>query len=569
MKKILRIATIITLLLMLAATDLGAAEETIPWPPKIQDIETMTGWMHDLVDRYPHLLELSVIGRSTDNRPVYALEFTDEAIPSESPDGTDLKKRFLLETGTHAREVANPFYVLKMVELYAMDYEEDAVVPEYNLKELLGKAVIHVLPMTNPDGYAYAVSGKASIRSEALRDNMAGIYEPVSHEWYKANLNGVDLNRNFPAEYYDPAGGTWKDLFGMDYGSKSYAPAYKFYSGESAASEIETRVVMEYMDAYSFRALVNYHSKGRLIFWNRWMLPDAFNDHVEGIARAMAREAHYDMRSGEYQGSGFMTDYFAINKMKPAFTVETGTFYFDQDLREEFRRVKLLPLIAFTRELEAPYGRYRLYVDGRFMNDFTDPVYARAFAEKLGGQVLEGEGAPQEDLLRFREAIEALEEAGILQGAPEGMLADKAMTKAQAMVLLARTVPLLAESPYIHDPAIILNWRLVYKPLPLFDVPEWAREAVAAAYMASIVEEEEGGSFGPKLAVPLNRFLSWLFRTLGYVEGEDFTLEEAGAFAVGLGLATWEELSALNEKGLLREEAAFLVHRLITRRYLG
>ncbi len=553
------ITTAFVLLILLMTTTIQGSEETIPWPDRIQDIDTVNGWLFDLVDRYPGLLSVSIIGYSTDERPVYALRLTDESLPAVGEEGIELKKRFLLEAGTHAREVANPYYVLKMVELYCMDFEDESVIPEYSMRSILRQAVIHVVPMSNPDGYAYAVSGKPSIRSEELLNNMLHIYEPSSHEWYKANLNGVDLNRNYPAVYYDAATDSWKDIFGMPNDQQSFIPSSMYYAGKEAASEIETRVLKAYVDQYDFRALVNYHSKGRLVLWGRWMLSPSFNSYVKPIAEAMAAESDYELGEMAVVASGYLSDYFAMTKLRPAITVETGTYYFDQDLRSEFERVKLLPLIAFTEVLKEPYGRYRVYVEGAYYSDYRDSVYAEAFAEKLGGVVVEGDGEPEAYYTRFPKALEAVAQAGIDIGGDDGLMPGRIMTRSEAVVMLARAVPLLKEAVLAESQLPLFNWQLIYRPLiyrplPIDDMPSWTKEAVE--------------SLGLKQAVTRNQFLSFLLRMLGYVEGEDFRYDHSDAYALRLGLLTQDEMDALHKESLLREEAAMLVYRVIMRRYL-
>lgn len=90
---------------------------------------------------------------------------------------------------------------MKFIEDYCVAYNNNSSLYGYNIKKLFDSASIYIMPMVNPDGVdlvtgALNPSSSAYIQAQNIAYPFATI--PFPDGW-KANINGVDLNLQFPA----------------------------------------------------------------------------------------------------------------------------------------------------------------------------------------------------------------------------------------------------------------------------------------------------------------------------------------------------------------------------------
>lgn len=88
------------------------------------------------------------------------------------------KKIVIIECGTHSREWLSPAVCLQIINSLVKDPESQELLEEYEF---------YVLPLINPDGYAYSWSTDRLWRKNRRR--------------FANNCYGVDLNRNFNVLY--------------------------------------------------------------------------------------------------------------------------------------------------------------------------------------------------------------------------------------------------------------------------------------------------------------------------------------------------------------------------------
>lgn len=134
----------------------------------------------------------------------------------------------------HAREYMTTALTLNQIETIAQAYEKNASIGNYNVRELLDEVSIWFAPLVNPDGVEYCINGYP--------------------EW-KANITGVDLNRNYDAR---------RDIFIDDPGK----PSAENYPGGSGFSEPETKAMRDFCFNHNFDISISYHSAGEIIYWN-------------------------------------------------------------------------------------------------------------------------------------------------------------------------------------------------------------------------------------------------------------------------------------------------------------
>lgn len=184
--------------------------------------------LHD-IEALGDAVEVEIIGMSADNREIPVLRFGNGNI------------HILIQAGIHGREI--------MTGRLAMDLLTE-LVNEYpnGVKDV----TFHVIPISNPDGNTIAIHGPEGLKDAELRQEVIRMLGDAEARQWKSNARGVDLNRNFDAE--------WENLEGK-------TPGTVTYRGERPHSEPESVALVEYTKRYPFAATVSYHSFGSLLYW--------------------------------------------------------------------------------------------------------------------------------------------------------------------------------------------------------------------------------------------------------------------------------------------------------------
>ncbi|BBF42292.1 gamma-D-glutamyl-L-diamino acid endopeptidase I [Lachnospiraceae bacterium KM106-2] len=279
-----------------------------------------------LKERYGDLLEFSVVGTSHDHRDIVMLTIGK---------GT---KNVILTAGVHARETTNPVVLMKMVESYleAMTKKQPTH-DSIKIVKYLDEYSLTVLPLVNPDGYMIALRGFNIIRNDEIRLHCKSLNIPYQ-EW-KYNGRGVDLNRNFPSVL-------WKECF----------------PGDRAGSENETKALMQVFHSIPSEAFLDFHSRGRMIYYYREQLSDEYNSHQHEIAVRLAKKSGYvivqpDKEVEDGDSGGNTVHYYSEQIKKPALTLETVYEYakFPLDLknqRKTFDEIYWLPFLCLDDKEE-------------------------------------------------------------------------------------------------------------------------------------------------------------------------------------------------------------------------
>lgn len=355
-----------------------------------------------LQKKYPEIIKVVDLGNSLDNRKIFSIIMSEKIKPTMYSKFSYVDKmHFLVESGTHGRENVGPNVIMKSIETYAKDYYDDSVIAEYNLSEILKNNVIHFVPLVNPDGYDLTTKGISSI-SPGFRDELRS-FGDWNFSNYKSNLNGVDINRNYPGYYFDVKLGKWRDIWNMIHNEyRSFIPGEAFYFGPYAGSEIETQIMMDYLLKYDFRNYLSYHNRGEVIYWNGWMLSDQFNLRAKELSKKAEELTGYHIEDTTVtsSSSGYMSDYVPMNTLKPAITIELN----DSKIKlpaspeyflEPYNKTVLLPLSFVEIGRLTGYFKYKWYKDGIYIRDFEEKIYSDAFTKEYGGTIIESEGKPK------------------------------------------------------------------------------------------------------------------------------------------------------------------------------
>lgn len=264
-------------------------------PRQVYTYEQMEQDLALLEAMYPHLIETRVIGQSVDGRHLYAVKLGNG--PTE----------ILLNASHHAREHITTNLVMNMLDKYAYAAHTGQQIGHYNMRKALELASIWFIPMVNPDGVTLVQKGHLSAndpqRVIALNGN-----NPDFSAW-KANIRGVDLNRQYPALWttitHDPG-----------------KPGPQNYKGPKPLSEPEAQALYRFAKNLNLQAAISYHASGELIYTRLDVEP-----YSRPLAQSVASLTGYQVLNikNRQSGGGF-TDWFILNMKKPALTPEIAPY---------------------------------------------------------------------------------------------------------------------------------------------------------------------------------------------------------------------------------------------------
>lgn len=264
-----------------------------------------------LIDLYGDILKKEVIGYSVCNNEILALKL------SNSNSLLDSKAKLLLVGGIHAREDFSVMLCMKMLENYCYYYKNNIIIDNFDLKNILNKVDIYFIPIANPDGLNIVHHGiKSSCNYENLK-NMR-IWGD-DHTYWKANANGVDLNKNFDD-------GNWDIRLCVEGTDKPCSDRFKgFYPN----SEPETNILINYCNNNNFSLMVSYHCSGNCTFWADSKTHHIFRGIDENIMDEFAQKYIYRKtkisEDPKIFGCGF-ENWFRKIKKRPAFCIELSPY---------------------------------------------------------------------------------------------------------------------------------------------------------------------------------------------------------------------------------------------------
>ncbi len=256
---------------------------------------------------YPSMFSYRVIGQSVAGRDLYVGILGNPNAP----------RQIIVTAAIHAREHMTSMLVMKQIEFYLSHMR----VGGYNnssYAELFNQFCFYIVPMVNPDGVMLSQEGLASLPTEEMKQTIRDIYRTEKHSYtdfdlylshWKANANGVDLNRNYDAK--------WEEY------DKASAPQSYQYKGPAPESEPETRAIVALINSLSNPVCsLCIHSQGEVIYWNCGQTGDAKVESAH-LANLISNSNGYRVIN-EQNNDASLSDWCELEKGIPAITVETG-----------------------------------------------------------------------------------------------------------------------------------------------------------------------------------------------------------------------------------------------------
>ena len=274
------------------------ARTNIPYTARIlrEDI-------NNLIRNYP-FIKRQTIGYSFLGEPIFCLVI-----------GTGSKEVFY-SGSIHANEWIVSPVLMKFIEDLCIAYNNNSNIYGYSARNLLNTITLYIVPMVNPDGVNLVLNAINPMSSPYVYARIiASSYPqiPFPSGW-KANLNGVDLNLQFPAG--------WNQAKQIKYTKGFTSPAPRDFVGFGPLTEPEALAIYNLTLSHNFRLVIAYHTQGKEIYWNFQNI-----NPLRGfeIGQEFAKASGYTLESVPYNSSfaGYK-DWFIQYYNRPGYTIEAG-----------------------------------------------------------------------------------------------------------------------------------------------------------------------------------------------------------------------------------------------------
>jgi carboxypeptidase T len=193
----------------------------------------------NVVRAHPNIAQKISIGRSYEGRQILGIKLTQNV-----SDGNNGKPAVFINGLMHARERASNELALYMLQVLGNNYGLSGTLGS-KVTKILNTTIVYVVPMMNPDGAEYDMSGG---RWHKWRKNR----QPVPG----STSIGIDLNRQF--------GYTWNCCPG----GASSKPSSDYYQGPSAFYTPEDQAYRDFVNSKgNLTEILSLHSAAKQVLW--------------------------------------------------------------------------------------------------------------------------------------------------------------------------------------------------------------------------------------------------------------------------------------------------------------
>jgi len=237
----------------------------------------------------------------------------------------------LIQAGIHAREFITTSLLVEMAR-------------NLHNNDLVKGGGIYFIFLTNPDGAEIVLDGIESVDCAITRDYLTNANGgSLDFSQYKANINLVDLNTNFNANWGQ--------------GSQNvFCPATENFVGFYQESEREVQSIINFTKQVKPLITISYHSKGNVIYYGFENQSEENLERDLNIGETLSASTGYPLIFTENSTGGYKD--WCINSLKiPAYTIEVGNEDIPHPisieyLPEIYARNKDIPLIALEKAKE-------------------------------------------------------------------------------------------------------------------------------------------------------------------------------------------------------------------------
>lgn len=208
----------------------------------------------------------------------------------------------------HANEWITTPVIMRFLNQYALSLTNNQPIRGLNMMPYFMQTFLSAVPMVNPDGVDLVIEGATAAGDFQNDVLMINNNDPDFSNW-KANIRGVDLNNQYPAN--------WE----IEAERKPTSPAPRDFPGYAPLTEPESIAMAELTGNRNFQRANALHTQGEVIFWGYQGLEPP---ESEIIANEYARVSGYEAVRFVDSHAGFK-DWFILVYRRPGFTIELGT----------------------------------------------------------------------------------------------------------------------------------------------------------------------------------------------------------------------------------------------------
>lgn len=273
----------------------------IPVPvnyPIVNDVneytfDKMINHIEQLTKVYPFIRK-NVIGYSILNKPIIELTI------GTGPYHTHFNSSF------HGNEWITTSALMTCLNDYARLLTEHWQFDQ-SLMNAFEKTTVSIVPMVNPDGVDLVLNGIKSAENFQNDVYKMNNYHEDFSQW-KANIVGVDLNKQFPA------------LWDFEVKRKPKAPTFRDFPGDNPLSQPESIAMAALTKKNNFKRVHAFHTQGEEIYWGFQKLEPEISVK---IAEHYSRVTNYKSVRYVNNYAGYK-DWFIKKFRRPGFTIELG-----------------------------------------------------------------------------------------------------------------------------------------------------------------------------------------------------------------------------------------------------
>ena len=226
------------------------------------------------------------------------------------------ERKVIFTAAHHANEWITAPVLLKFAEALAQALESGGKVFGVPARTLEKASTIYIVPVVNPDGVDLVTGAITPGSPEYAR--AAGFAEsypaiPFPDGW-KANLNGVDLNLQYPAG--------WLRAREIKFAQGYTRPGPRDFVGRAPLSQPEVQALALLTEAVEPELVLALHTQGEVIYWQFGGI------EVPGARRLgeeFARLSGYELAdTPEESAYAGYKDWFIRRYRRPGYTIEAG-----------------------------------------------------------------------------------------------------------------------------------------------------------------------------------------------------------------------------------------------------